>query len=357
MKILIPLVGSFSKEGGWRVLSQLANHWKMMGHDVMFLSHINFTEPYFPTDVKIKFYDSHGTVYDNHFNEMNTRVYGGPFLLRIGLRKAIEKIECDVILATHNFTANPVAKARNSAKKFYYVQAYEPEFYENGPLRFKFYKQIAKRSYKLGLKIIVNSEMYLNYKEIISDKVVYPGLDLNLFHPKEYTIMKNKTFIIGSIGRKEIVKGTKYIVEAFKVLRKELGSQVELHLAFGDIELNKIEGIKVMSPRNDNELADFYRSLDCYVCAGVAQLDAVHYPVLESFACKIPLITTGYYPSSVFNSLRINIKDIKDIVCKVKMVFKKDVNLDLMTQQGLKDVQVFDWENVSVSMINYFSEK
>ena len=38
MKIIIPLVGSFSKEGGWRVLSELANAWIRMGHEVVFLS-------------------------------------------------------------------------------------------------------------------------------------------------------------------------------------------------------------------------------------------------------------------------------------------------------------------------------
>ncbi len=354
MRILIPLVGTFSKEGGWRVLSELANSWLRLGHEVIFLSHKKFIQPYFPTDAKIIFYDNSGNICKE--GEKNYRMpVGGPFILRLLLKKALDKLEADVILATQHFTVDPIVKSRIKGKKFYYVQAYEPEFYENGPLRYRVYKKIAENSYKKGLKTIVNSLMYRDYKEIKSDMVIYPGLNLNIFKPEIDTAVKDK-FIIGSIGRKEIFKGTSYIIDAFKILREEFGEAIELHLAFGNPDWSLIDGIKMFYPNGDKELADFYRSLNCYVCAQYVQLDAVHYPVIETMACGIPLITTGYYPSTDDNAWKILVKNSEDIALKVKDLMSNPFEAEKKAQLAVTSVKEFDQNILAKQMINYFEE-
>lgn len=352
MKILIPLVGSFSKEGGWRVLSELANSWMKLGHSVVFLSHKCYKKPYFPTDAQVLFYDNKGEISDNGDSEYPIP-FGGPFRLRKLLQQALNKLEADVVLATQHFTVNPIKKSTIKAKKYYYVQAYEPEFYEHGPLRYKVYKKIAENSYKKGLKTIVNSPMYLDYKGIKSDKVIYPGINLDLFYP-DHSKNSNNVFVLGSIGRKEIFKGTAYILEAFKILRKELGDKIELHLAFGNPEWSEIEGVKMYYPEGDLQLADFYRSIDCYICAQYIQLNAVHYPVIESMACGTPLITTGYYPSNEQNSWLIQTKDSNDIVNKVKEVINNPEKTKIKTNHALNAIKEFEWSILAQQMINYF---
>ncbi|MFP3682085.1 hypothetical protein SB725_33900, partial [Pseudomonas sp. SIMBA_041] len=72
----------------------------------------------------------------------------------------------DVVLANHSFTASPVKKSIIKAKKFYYVQAYEPEYFYHKNFKDFILKTISRKSYQLGLNIIVNASMYQDYKEI-----------------------------------------------------------------------------------------------------------------------------------------------------------------------------------------------
>lgn len=352
MKILIPLVGSFSKEGGWRVLSELANSWIRMGHEVVFLSHQHFKEPYFPTIAKIIFYNNKGEL-SFEGDSKYPLPFGGPFRLRRLLRLALNRLEADIVLATQHFTVDPIKRSHIKAKKFYYVQAYEPEFYNEGPFRYKFYRKIAVNSYKKGLTTIVNSPMYFNYKGIKSDKVIYPGLNLEIFRPNDIK-NQNEVLILGTIGRTEVFKGTGYILEAFKMLRKELGEKVELHIAFGNEEWSNIDGVTMHYPKGDIQLADFYRSLDCYICAQYIQLQAVHYPVIESMACGTPLITTGYYPSNKNNSLIIKIKDPVDIVNKVKELINDPDATEKRKAIALQSVKEFEWNLLATKMISFF---
>ena len=56
MKIAIPIFG-FSASGGGRVLSELANQWILMGHDVTFITFGDTILPYFPTQADIIWVD------------------------------------------------------------------------------------------------------------------------------------------------------------------------------------------------------------------------------------------------------------------------------------------------------------
>lgn len=355
MKIVIPLVGTFGKSGGFRVLSQLANHWINDGHDVVFLSYINADDPYFPTTAKILYYDNRGVLKDKK-DKLHPKARLGMFSIRNALRKALNDTIADIVLANHCFTALPVKKSTINARKFYYVQAYEPEYYYNKSTKDYIYKRISQNSYKLGLEIIVNAPMYQNYKEIKTTKVVFPGLDLNVFKPLKKNIFKKELTILGTIGRLEAYKGTSYVIDAFKELRKKLGNKIELHIAFGDKNLENIEGIKVIYPDGDEELAKYYRSLSMYICAGTVQLQAIHYPVIESMACKTPVITTGYYPANKNNAYIINTHDSFDIEKAVLSNLFNWEAVAIKAEKSLEEVNQFDWNIISAKMINFFKK-
>ncbi len=72
--------------------------------------------------------------------------------------------EFDVILANHNLTVYPVwvvtLLRMNFSKNYYYVQAYETDFYPTNALR----RLLASLTYKLPFKKVVNADIFLNYK-------------------------------------------------------------------------------------------------------------------------------------------------------------------------------------------------
>lgn len=353
MKIVIPIY-AYGKAGGFRVLSQLANHFIKEGHKVVFLCHKSSDIPYYPTTAEVLYFDNNGILSSENHTGYKTPLYG-IFSLRRILKNVLDHISCDIILANHSLTAQPVADCINSARKFYYIQAYEPDFFRPLTLKNRVLQYISKRSYRLGLNMIVNSKMYFDYKEIKADKYVPPGLDLNIFKEK-----KNKTgekLVIGTIGRKEKHKGTGYIIDAFKNLKSKYNLDIVLIVAFGTENLENLEGIVTSQPDGDNNLADFYNSLDLYICAQTIQLDAIHYPILESMACKVPVITTGYYPSSDSNAFLIAIEDvtaIENMVLRFLACTKEDISEK--TEIAYHDIRQFDWTSVSRKMLNYFEE-
>jgi glycosyltransferase involved in cell wall biosynthesis len=354
MRIIIPITCSFGPQGGWRVLSELANSWIRNGHSVSFLVHKSSSLPYFPTNANILWFDNNGSICAT-----NDVLYKMPFARYFGivfaLVKALNKQRCDIVLATLSLSALPIFLSKIVARKFYYVQAYEPSYYTPTKFINIIYNIISRSSYYLGLEIIVNSEYYFNYKGIKSSRCVHPGIDFSVFYSKDQDLVKtDKKIIIGTIGRIEKYKGTYYILEAFKKIKSELDLDIELHIAFGDEKMGQIKGVKIIKINGDVQLSNFYRSLDIYICAGTYQLGAIHYPVIESMACGIPLITTGYFPSNDENAWIVSVKSADDIVTKIKAILS---NLDIAKMKSVKaidDVKEFNWDIVSTKMIGYF---
>lgn len=350
MKILIPLT-SFGPQGGFRVLSELANHWIKLGHDVEFLAYRASKYPNFPTNAKISWYDNDGEIHST--NNINTKKpIFRLFAILNRLKNAINKSDYDVILATYCFTAFPVAFSKKNKKKYYYIQAYEPEYYPGNNIAAFILRSLSKASYKLNLTKVVNSPLYFDYKEIKADKFVYPGLDFTKFRPLQ---KPNKaTFIIGCIGRTEPYKGTAYVIEAFKKLKSNGNQNIELHVAFGSEELEKIEGVKIIKIKNDNELAQYYNAVHVIVAPGTYQLGAVHYPVIEAMACKTPVITTGYLPADENNSWIVPIKNSIAIKIAIEDIMANSDNFEYKTENAYRQIQEFGWDIVSKKMISYF---
>lgn len=356
MKIVIPLL-QFGKSGGHRVLINLANEWVKLGHEVTYITFEHSALPNFPYKAQIIWVDFFGKRVETN----NTNAFRFPlsyFFTKYSLLKAINNYaaDADILLANHSLTAFSVHKSVVKAKKFYYVQAYEPEYYANLGLKSFIYKKPSQKSYSYGLRTIVNCELYLNYKEIQTDMFVYPGIDLANFYTKDLSSYQKKSkWILGCIGRIEKFKGTQYVLDAFQKLKRE-HKELELHVAFGNEELNAIEGVTVVLPKNDIELAHFYRYVDIIIAPGTVQLGAIHYPVLEAFACGTSVINTGYSKSDDSNSYIIPINDAVSIEQQVNAIMhnpEEAKNKAIIAKNVLPD---FAWNVVADKMLNYFKE-
>lgn len=353
MKILIPILG-FGQAGGYRVLSKLANELISLGHSVEFLSGDSSKNPYFPTLATIKWIDEKGLITTNK-PCLKQNAFSIQKRLTIALCNLPEN-SYDVILANHSLTTLPIKRAGLAHKTIYYVQAYEPEFYSlSGGLKNRFLAYLSSRSYKMNLFTIVNAEIYLQYKKLTASRILYPGVDLKIFSPKNKELPNaiNRDLILGTIGRLEPYKGTRYIILAFKKLKLKYPG-IQLHVAFGNPEdFKNEEGIYCCQPHGDEALANFYRSLDYYICAGYTQLGAFHYPVAEAMGCGIPVITTQYYPANETNSWLIKPQNVIDIIQQFELSESNQRLTQLKVAQALIDVKQFEWNAVGKRLDKY----
>ncbi|MEO6723435.1 MAG: glycosyltransferase family 4 protein [Ferruginibacter sp.] len=359
MKILIPVL-TFGKGGGERVLAKLANELIHLGHSVEFLCPEGSKLPYYPTIATIWWADISGNITDQYKNDSAKTENG--FSIQRKLKKALSRLSknaYDIIIANQSLTVLPIKLSGWAYKTLYYVQAYEPEFYINmGGHKNKILSELSALTYTLKLFTVVNANVYLNYKNLKATRTLYPGVDTPIFYPKETAKLKTKNdkIIIGTVGRLERFKGTQFILDAFLLLRARY-SNVELHVAFGDpANFELYEGVHCFRPDGDEALANFYRTLDYYICAGFIQLGAFHYPVVEAMCCGIPVITTPYYPANESNAWITGICDATSIVKQFELAQADDKRRAKKVGQALEDIKQFDWKKVGERMNSYLNE-
>ena len=348
LSIVIPVNG-FGKAGGYRVLSKLANEFMRKGHNVTVLSYYKTAAPYFPIDCEIKYVNESGNEVSRKDTTDRWHVPGvGVIKGHLALLNGLNKLSFDysAVIANANITAYAVnqCKIRN---KYYYVQAYEV-WYGEKTFRGKILNMLAKHTYSMPLIKIVNAEIYRNYKEIHSNFVVPPGLDLKIYYPKNDYFNGKDAITVGCIGRVERWKGTHDVAAAVEMLQKQ-GVPVKFLVAFNPADCADFELVK---PDGDSNLADYYRSLDILVAPGTIQLGAIHYPVIEAMACGTPVITTGYYPADNDNSYIVPVSSPKDIAKTICHIINNYAEAKAKAKIALNEVQRFDWDKVSEAFLD-----
>lgn len=362
MRILVPIIG-FGSAGGYRVLSELANHWLVDGHQVDFLVDERSPDPYFPTRARIRRFGSNGNLLagPKQASNLSFSSKGNAASIYFRMWRALQKngSSYDVILANHSLTAFPVAFARlPGVAKFYYIQAYEPEYYSlEKSKKSMILKWLSMLSYRLRLHQVANAPIYIGYRQISAKEWVPPGVDESTFFQKNLTFPDGigRPLVLGAIGRKEASKGTRYVLEAFEKLAK-IDRAVQLRVAYGNLPENwKHDRASVVVPLNDKELADYYRSVDILIAPGTVQLGACHYPVLEAMSCGTPVITTGYLPATTDNSWIVPVGDSDSIVAAVLEIrASRQQELTEKMSRAAAAISQFHWKSVSRRFIEIF---
>lgn len=352
MKILIPILG-FGRAGGYRVLSKFANEWIEKGHTVNFLCPDSSDDPYFPTNAGIIWVDGSGST--STTRSAVAKPNGRYHLKALYYGLGVIGRQYEIILANQSLTAWPVALAScGEALKFYYIQAYEPEYYlNNKSLKGFLLSIISAVSYHLPLRRVVNAPLYFKYKNLRASEFVPPGIDLNVFHPiaDDFHCRDPAHITVGCIGRKEPEKGTIFVLRAFEAA-SGLDSRLFLRVAYGNLpDAWAHQKCEVIVPKNDKELADFYRSLDILVAPGTVQHGAPHYPVLEAGACGVPVITTGYMGATLETAWLVPNMDSEAISAAMIAIANHSEERGKKRARFLEAVQHYAWPKVASKLI------
>lgn len=355
MRIVIPVTG-FTRSGGSRVLARFATEWVRAGHDVAFVVNARSTPPYFPTEARVCWVDDAGREVASSAavdEPLGAGRYapGNIACLRPALNRYA--VDADAVLANHSLTAWPVYRARTRARKVYYVQAYEPEYVTERGVRARAKRAVLRSTYHLPLHRVVNAPMYFRYKALRARYFVPPGVDEVLFRPDPARRpLETVPLTLGCIGRPEPGKGTRFALDAYALLRAR-GLPVRLAVAYGAVppEHERLPGLTVVRPRNDAELADYYRSLDVLIAPGTVQHGAPHYPVMEAMACGVPVVTTGYMPAAPDNAWLVPVADSAAIAAAVTEILANPAEARARAARGLEAMRPFRWPTVAARML------
>lgn len=318
------------------------------------LVHADGSRPYFPTEARLIWTDTRGNLSDR-VPEHRPRETGGLRFMR-SLHAGTARIgrDYDVILANHSLTTWPIwAAGTGNAKLFYYIQAYEPEYYrlEGHPVK----RLLSALSYRLPFRQIVNSAIYLDYRGISAEGVVPFGIDLAVFTSKgpPRPLADSAEIVLGCIGRSEPGKGTSIALEAFEKLWNA-DRRYRLRVAYGNLPAGwSHPACEIVMPANDRELAAFYRSLDILIAAGTIQHGAPHYPVLEAMASGTAVVTTGYEPADEGNSWLARNEDSGSVAEQVERIVS-GADHAARVARALRAAADFGWDRVAAKMIEHF---
>jgi glycosyltransferase involved in cell wall biosynthesis len=349
MKICIPII-SLSRSGGIKVLTELANRAESLGHEAEIVVPCSGEPAYYDATCKVTWIDGWGR--EARFYP-ERKLSGIRKLIAIFLYLRSRSRDFDAVIANHNLTCYPVMFG-SRVKNFYYIQAYEPEFsYEYGNIFVRYSSMlVAWLTYFFPLIRIVNSDLYLNFRNIRSKYSVTPGMDMGVFHPEENTRVDH-TFTVGCIGRLERWKGTQDVSDAVRILR-EKGVKLKYRVAFTRVPVDGVYDF--VEPIGSKGLAEFYRSLDVLVAPSHIQLGAIHYPVIEAMACGVPVITTGYFPANETNSSIVPVSSPMAIANAIMELKDRPHEAQLKSERALKDVSGLSWDVVVKKFYAVISE-
>ncbi len=320
----------------------------------MIVSPLGTSAPYHPTEAGICWAPLFGPVTAVNPGAVVRRWQGARNVASVwnGTRRLVQ--DYDVVLANHSLTALPIYLASTQLRaRFYYIQADEAEYYrdEGAPVK----QALARLSYALPFQQIVNAPIYFDNPVFDTDVFVPPGVDLANYRPRIHRdFADGAPVVVGCIGRHEEAKGTRYVLEAFTQLHAA-DPRYRLSVAYGNLpEGWSHPAAEVVVPRNDAELADYYRSVDILVAPGTIQHGAPHYPVMEAMACATPVVTTGYMPATPDNCWLVANRDAAAIAAACRAIVA-DPSYDTRVAEARQAMLAFDWPTVAARMLAIFA--
>jgi glycosyltransferase involved in cell wall biosynthesis len=209
----------------------------------------------------------------------------------------------------------------------------------------------AKPSYQLVKKLrkalLINTNcqklwyIFSQYFPVMHTKYT---CDINMFYPENKK--QNDKIVIGWAGSLTNHPGKRGFHEFIKPLTDE----------FPEVELKvQDSGVKLIT--DDNEMRNYYNSLDLYFAA--SRTETGPRPVLEAAACGVPVISTdvGIVPELIENNVDSFIvnRDYDAMKKKLKWILdNKEVLPTMGNMMRTKMENEFNWDNIIYQWTDFF---
>lgn len=255
--------------------------------------------------------------------------------------------EYDVCIATNWYTAYWARKF--GGYKVYFVQDYEPEFYEANDFSY-----LAKETYGFGYHIISlgkwNIEKIQKNVSDLRGKLDYVDFPYSkseyVYHNRDYLSYKDKKEIniacyIRYIGRR-IPYICEYILDRTKTSLEAEGYRINICF-FGIDKHNRFKCGKNLGKLSRRELSNLYQNSDFGMVASMSNISLVPYEMLAS---GLPLIEfqQGSYSYFLDNDTAILTDfDYRTLVSKITEVIEHPEILESMHRRAEEKLKNISW--------------
>ncbi|MBN1804563.1 MAG: glycosyltransferase family 4 protein [Sedimentisphaerales bacterium] len=280
--------------------------------------------------------------------ELHARVVRVPWLAERYIPDA------DVIVATWWETAYLVSRYNISkGEKFYFAQHYEVW---GGP------KKKVDESYKLGLRIIVNSGWLKNILEgelgVRTEALILHSPDWDSFYPESKAKRPNGDIRILLPYRRETWKGFADGIEVFEKVKKQCPNATLV--TFGSKQKNGIPSYAEHHNKPSNStLRKIYNSCDIFLFPSWEE--GFGMPPMEAMACKVSVVTTNVgavceYTIPGETAMVSEPKDIEGLAENIIRLIENKGSRDQIAEKGYDYIRQFSWANAADKLEKTFQK-
>lgn len=303
--------------------------------------------------------------------------------------KASEKYlsNVDYIHVVQDYTNQLIRKAKKSDKQIIYEQIIAPSYTQRDYLK----AELEKWSYPMEhLEKLVPSKRveeeienlsiadYIHVpsqfvKDCILHKigvknenkvVMWPyGVNINKFPHSLKSFNGSRKLKILCVSRVSLLKGTKYLIEAMKLLQNENVHLTYVGLCLEDEyiplkrELQDLKNVTYLHSIPHSEMGKIYMDSDLFLLPSLIEGSSL--VIYEALSCGLPCIVTPNTGSIVIdqhNGYVIKEKAIEDIVDKVKLFFEFPHLLENLSHNSRETVSEYTWARFSENMGTFYRQ-
>lgn len=245
-------------------------------------------------------------------------------------------------------------------KFFYFARSYDPLILDQTKIGSRFllwlYKFVARLSYALPLKLVVNSKwtgqmIAKNTLKKISYQVVNNGVDLSVFNCSQQCKRdgqrKYKQILV--LGKTQEYKGLDDLYVALDILAQK-DYKFKLIIMTPDkltLPQNLSFRAELVYPKDDVAIANAYRAADVFVSP--SWYEGFCNPPLEAMACGTPVALTDSggvreYAIHRYNCLMSPPKKTDELADNINLLLTDEILAANLVQNGLDTACKFTWD-------------
>jgi glycosyltransferase involved in cell wall biosynthesis len=264
----------------------------------------------------------------------------------------------DVVFSTMPYMGilNTLAHWFRGTKAVHFVMADDYHLFDDRSLikssiPLALHKMTVRISYQLPVIIIANSQWT---KERVAKYgpepkyVLNPGVNLEIFKPKERKIKETGVFKIAVMPRKHIMKGWGILSEALNLLWQERQDFEVIAITQDPVSYQNCKfPITSVSPKGDVELVSYLQEAGLFATASTSE--GISLPPLEAMACGIPVVGTDIggireYAVHGVNAWLVPINSPQEMKDGIQHLLNHPELRKQFTQQGIETAHRFTWQ-------------